>query len=154
MPKLLDEQICRDLRSVINETDIFVKDSVEKEKFDLTCAVMDRIDSSLKYINDHLYTPKDETEFITFIIHCCTIKDAVNFIFKKLNIRKIDDGNFFKNILMGKPFGMSENDASKIPDDKFFEYFRSLVFAHPFETNRAIPNIIKGENSIFSLCIS
>ena len=124
MSELLNENICRDLRNTVNETDIFVKDSVEKEKFDLTCAVMDRIDSSLNYVNNHQANPKNETEFITFIIHCCTIKDAVNYMFKKLIIQKIDNNNFFNEILKVKPFNMSEAKAKDITDDMFFEYFR------------------------------
>lgn len=145
MTELLDEKICRDLRDTINKTDIFVKDSVEKEKFDLTCAVMDRIDSSINYINNNLDNPKNETELINFIVNCCTVRDGVNYLLKKLDIDKKDNNDFFYQVMIDQPFNLTSAQAKKISDDKFFEYFRSLVFAHPFETDRSIPNKISGE---------
>ena len=49
MGYLLNQQLCDELRDVINETDIFVKDKKESEKFLFICALMDRFDTVVKY---------------------------------------------------------------------------------------------------------
>lgn len=53
MGNLLNQQLCDELRDVINETDIFIKDEEESEKFLFICTLMDRFDTVVKYINEH-----------------------------------------------------------------------------------------------------
>lgn len=141
MNELLNSQLCRDLRNVINETDIFIKDEEENKKFNLICTIMDRFDSAIEYINTHLEKPKTETEFIVFMTFCCTIKDGINYIMNVLNLKINNDKEIFKDIYMSEPLKLPEEN--NYDDDKFFEYFRSLVFAHPFLTDRSIPNKVE-----------
>ena len=69
MENLLDVELCTSLGTVINETNIFIKDETESKKFNLICAVMDRFDSVVKYINEHSNMPKTENDFIEFMDH-------------------------------------------------------------------------------------
>lgn len=143
MSKLLNHRLCNELREVINKTDIFIQDEEENKKFLLICALMDRFDTSVKYINEHQKTPKTEEELIIFIVYACIIKDGVEYIKRVLGINKSEDRKIFEEVYRSEPINIGENQD--FDDDRFFEYFRSLVFAHPLSTNRSIPNPVKDE---------
>lgn len=96
MTELLDSQLVYDLRDVINKTDIFVKDPIEKEKFDLICAIMDRFDLSVDFLNKHQSFPKDENEFINFLVHVSIIRDGINAVFKELGLEIKSDNKIFE----------------------------------------------------------
>lgn len=148
MQELLSSQKCKELRKVINETDIFIKDKEESKKFNLICAIMDRFDSAIEYINKHIEKPKTETDLIVFINFCCIIKDGINYIIKVLNMEIKEDNQIFKDIYIQEPINVSKDQD--YTDDAFFEYFRSLVFAHPFLTDRSIPNQIDEKEKQYS----
>lgn len=137
MENLLDVKLCTSLRKVINEINIFAKDENESKKFNLICAVMDRFDSVVKYINENSNMPKTENDFIEFMMFSCTIKDGVNYILKVLNFPIKKDNGIFKRVYQRRPLNVPKDKV--VTDDDFFDYFRSLVFAHPFFTDRAIP---------------
>lgn len=142
MNDLLDGKLVYDLRDVINKTNIFVADVNEKEKFNLICAVMDRFDDSVMYLNSHQTLPPSEEEIIMLFHHFCIIRDGIKVVSNILNIiNKPTD--IFKDYCQDEPFLIDEVDYKG--DDKFFDYLRSLFFAHPFITDRSIPNPIKGE---------
>lgn len=143
MNDLLDQQLCDELRDVINETDIFIKDKGESKKFLLICALMDRFDTVIKYINEHQKKPDSEKELIIFMVYSCIIKDGINYMKKTLKIGKSEDRKIFENIYRKPPINIPEKE--EFNDDKFFSYFRSLLFAHPLYTNKAIPNSLNGE---------
>ncbi len=138
--ELLESKLVYDLRDIINKTDIFVKDELEKEKFNLICAVMDRFNSSVEYINKHLLIPTSDDELILLMVHYCIIKDGIKEVCNCLDV-EIPITNYFKDTCITL-FDIDSNDYES--DDKFFEYFRALIFAHPFSTNRA-KFITKGE---------
>ncbi len=140
MQELLNSQKCKELRAVINETDIFIKDKEESKKFNLICAIMDRFDSAIEYINKHIEKPKTETDLIVFMNFCCIIKDGINYIMKVLKMESKDDNQIFTDVYNNEPINVEKDQD--YTDDAFFEYFRSLVFAHPFLTDRSIPNQI------------
>lgn len=142
MNELLDANLCKKLREVINKTDIFIKDEEENKKFNLVCALMDRFDTTVKYINS-IEKIKSEDEFILFMVHVCIIKDGIKYIKEVLNINCEEDSKIFEEIYRKYPIELPE--IIEYSDDQFFEYFRSLVFAHPFLTNRSIPNRMEGE---------
>lgn len=142
MSEFLDANLVYDLRNVINETNIFTDDPVEKEKFDLICAVMDRFDTSVLYFNENTIKPRSENDIVLFFYHCCIIRDGIKEVLKILGVEK-EDTNIFVNYCEKEPFLMSNDEY--MGDDKFFEYLRSLFFAHPFLTSRSIPKSIKGE---------
>lgn len=74
MGNLLNQQLCDKLRNLINETDIFVKDKKESEKFLFICALMDRFDTVVKYINEHQKRPGSEEELIIFMVFHVLLK--------------------------------------------------------------------------------
>ena len=142
MNDLLDGKLVYDLRDVINKTDIFVSDVNEKEKFELICAVMDRFDDSVLYLNSHQTIPSSAEEIIMLFHHFCIIRDGIKVVSNILNIIN-GPSDIFKDYCLSEPFLIPEEDYKG--DDKFFDYLRSLFFAHPFITDRSIPNPIKGE---------
>ena len=143
MNDLLNQQLCDELRDVINETDIFIKDEDESKKFLFICALMDRFDTAVKYINEHQKKPDSEEELIIFMVYSCIIKDGIDYIKNALKIGKSEDKKIFENIYRKPPINIPEKE--EFNDDKFFSYFRSLLFAHPLYTNKAIPNSLNGE---------
>ena len=143
MNDLLNEQLCEKLRVVINETDIFIKDEDESKKFLFICALLDRFDTAVKYINEHQKRPKSEAGLIIFIVYSCIIKDGIDYIKNVLKIGKSEDKKIFENIYRKPPINIPEKE--EFNDDKFFSYFRSLLFVHPLYTNKAIPNSLNGE---------
>ncbi|AYV69165.1 hypothetical protein C2I06_21235 [Niallia circulans] len=141
MTGFLDVKICEDFRESINKTDIFIYDNEYKEHYNLFCAVMDRMDSSISYLNRNANPPKSEEELLFFIMYTCMVLDAVKQLLKSLDIENVysDKDNavsykFFKDICVAPPLNIPQEDCPT--DDKFFEYIRSLSMAHPFETNR------------------
>lgn len=138
MSEFLNSQLVYDLRNIINRTDIFVKDPIEKGKFNLICAIMDRFDSSVNFLNVNQNYPKSENDFINFLVHVSIIKDGINNVFEVLGLEIKNDNKIFEQYYKRD----LPNINKEINDDRFYEYFRSLAFAHPFVTNRSIPNVI------------
>ncbi len=138
MNEFLNSKLVQDLRDVINKTDIFIKDPIEKEKFNLICAIMDRFDSSINFLNENQTFPKSENEFINFLVHVSIIRDGINKVFEVLGLKIKNDNKIFEQYYKRD----LPNINKEINDDRFYEYFRSLAFAHPFVTNRSIPNVI------------
>lgn len=143
MNSLLNQNVCDELRAAINDTDIFLKDPIEHKNFSFVCAVMDRFDSCVNYINSHSTFPENEFDFITFMSACCCITDGIEQIYSKFNLSLPISDSYFKDICLDNPINVLEADYTG--DDRFFKYFRSLVFAHPFETTWSIPNKKAGE---------
>ena len=138
MNEFLNSKLVQDLRDVINKTDIFIKDPIEKEKFNLICAIMDRFDSSINFLNENQTFPKSENEFINFLVHVSIIRDGINKVFEVLGLKIKNDNKIFEQYYKRD----LPNINKEINDDRFYEYFRSLAFAHTFVTNRSIPNVI------------
>lgn len=141
MDILLDPSICNKFRNTINQSPLFVYDETYKVHYNLFCAVMDRLDTSIKYINNHIEPPKTEEYLLYFLVYANMIIDGVKLVLKDMKIdsdfkdeKKEESYMFFKDICMGYPLNISEEECPT--DDKFFEYIRSVTFAHPFETNR------------------
>lgn len=132
----LDGNICKELRKVVNSSRIFHRDSQEKGNYNLICAVMDRVDSSVEYLNNHSHIPETEDDIMLFMVQACIINDAIKELMKQLQINddSKDDKKYFKNICMSEPLNIDEMNCPT--DIRFFEYVRSLIFAHPFETSR------------------
>ena len=111
----------------------------DKAKFNMICAVMDRIDSASRYLNDHSNYPNNESDYLMFMNYACMIQDAL------INIEHQLDG--FKSSypgaadeFFGTVFDISPLKKYSIirPDDLlFFRYLRSISFAHPFKTDKS-----------------
>jgi len=149
MSQFLNDELCATFRKAISSSPIFNQGEEQKKHYDLICAVMDRLDTCVKYLNNHTTKPTTEEDFIIFVMFGCMMVDAVKKTLKALKIpykyNNADDPanyQYFKDVCMGYPLNISEADCPT--DEKFIEYFRSLVFAHPVETNRA--NFLKKNN--------
>ncbi|MDR0990692.1 MAG: hypothetical protein LBL92_04950 [Propionibacteriaceae bacterium] len=148
---LLDPSLCHEFRDVIYSSPIF-SEGDEKSHYSLIRAVMDRLDSCLSYINKHHNQPSSEEVAIALFVFGSMIVDAVKSLHEEVGISYVyadtniaankSDAKHFEHF--GKTYETTfigkreDNKKSTFPtDDKFFEYMRSLVFAHPHGTNRA-----------------
>ena len=134
MEVFLNPDVYRECRNAFNETPLFMYNEEYKTCFNLFCAVTDRLESCIEYLNGHAETPKTEEDFLSFVMFSCMVLDAVKHVLKQLDIEKIDKIDYFQNICLSKPLNIEKHKCPT--DDKFFEYLRSIMFAHPFETNR------------------
>jgi len=141
MGELLNPSIIDSFRAAINCTPIFTDDEKYKIHYNLCCAVMDRLDSSICYINSHQTAPETEESLLVFMMFSCMVVDAVRQVFSELGIKDKypyesgeDAYRYFRNICRCRPLYIEDKDCPT--DDKFFEYLRSIAFAHPFETSR------------------
>lgn len=134
MEVFLNPDAYREFRNAFNETPLFMYNEEYKTCFNLFCAVTDRLESCIEYLNGHAETPKTEEDFLSFVMFSCMVLDAVKHVLKQLDIEKIDKIDYFQNICLSKPLNIEKHKCPT--DDKFFEYLRSIMFAHPFETNR------------------
>lgn len=138
----LDKSLARDFREAINASPIFHKHPTYKAHFNLACAVMDRLETCVFYLNEHQDYPHTEEEFLQFIMFACMLMDAVKQILLDLGIDKkkqpVFDGadNYanFKSVCKNAPLQLTDEQCPT--DDEFWEYFRSITFAHPFGTDR------------------
>lgn len=136
--KFFDVTFVDDFREIMNNH-YFQKSEVYTLKFNLCCAVADRLNTCVAYLNKHLKHPKTEEEFLSYMMFASMTRDAVDAILKEFDIcpkyQNEEDYQFFKDAYLTSKVC---NPDKEIPtDDKFFEYFRSLSFAHPVETDRA-----------------
>lgn len=151
MEILLDNNLNNKLRETVNSDNLFWRDPEQKENWNLICAVMDRLDMSIDYINNHSDYSNDENDIILFFVHSSIIKDAIYQVSNALKIdcsnkenifyKYVKDYNIFQSVEEYENYRNSKNSA----DDQFYEYLRSLVFAHPAETSRSIPNRVQNE---------
>lgn len=127
-----------DFREIMN-TPYFQKSKEFSLKFNLCCAVADRLGTCIAYLNKHLKHPKTEEDFLSFLMFACMMRDAVEAILEEFGVLPNCQGEeqfqFFKDVYVNSKIYNPEKDFPT--DDKFFDYFRSLTFAHPVETNRA-----------------
>lgn len=133
----LDEKIANDFRSTINSSQIFRKSEKLKEKFNLICVVMDRISSAVGYLNDHSDFPATEEDFVCFLVYACMVKDAVSKLYENVYHIKPEYIHKKKYFIDVRQYGkIVFTDETQPTDDVFFEYLRSMAFAHPFETTK------------------
>lgn len=155
--KYLDENIIRRFREEINNSPIFFSAPELKGKWNLICVVMDRLDSCVKHLNTFSDYPQSEEIFINFLTFACMIKDAVAKLFSVIGIdypysKGAGSRKFFEHIYEKNnyPEGNSFYETRLNPptDDKFFEYFRALAFAHPYATDRHVKSGLMQEGEI------
>ena len=139
---MLNNDLIFKLRDVINQTEIFIQDEVESKKFNLICSVMDQFDNSVDYFNHRVKELNSSDAIILFLVHCCIIKDGINYVMKIMG-KDVSQTDFFLKYAIADPINLDSNKYNG--DDVFFEYIRSLFFAHPFLTSSSIPNSLKKE---------
>lgn len=86
----LNPDICKNLREAVNSTPIFSHDKKYMAKYNLICAIMNRIDSCVNKLNTYSDYPDSEEDFIVFLTFGCMIVDAWKIISKELGIESIN----------------------------------------------------------------
>ena len=164
MNEFLNSKLVQDLRDVINKTDIFIKDPIEKEKFNLICAIMDRFDSSINFLNENQTFPKSENEFINFLVHVSIIRDGINKVFEVLGLKIKNDNKIFEqyykrdlpninkeinelNTPSVKPISIISL-MSPSPSDSFLNIFVVIIFSKYININIKAPDSIWLKNEL------
>ena len=138
----IDSYVANILRETINsekdmylnrESDIKINRKTKKYRsWDLTCAIMDRLDDTVEYLNSlQLNTgeyKKSAVDFFNFINQATVIIDCVDTLAELFNI-SLEDENQNTDI-----FNMSGLNK-KGTDKKYFEYIRSICSVHPVDTS-------------------
>ena len=145
--EMLDSNLCSRLREVVNKTDIFYKDKIQSQKFDFICAFMDRFDFAVNYLNEHTVKPKTEIELMTYLMQASIVRDGIKLCYELLGLEEEISNSYFKE------YCVRDIECEPANDDKYFEYFRSLSFAHPLDTTRSIPNRLTQEKQFSPYCL-
>lgn len=145
--EMLDSNLCSKLREVVNKTDIFYKDKIQSQKFDFICAFMDRFDFAVNYLNEHTVKPKTEIELMTYLMQASIVRDGIKLCYELLGLEEEISNSYFKE------YCVRDIECEPANDDKYFEYFRSLSFAHPLDTTRSIPNRLTQEKQFSPYCL-
>ena len=153
MEMLLDSSLCDSMYDTLNSTNVFSYDEELKAKHSQVCAVLDRLRHATAWINTHQETPKGmdaPTGLMTFMMFASVVKDSIERLREEFGLSATifdkghpDSRKFFKNVCMGEPLSIPEEGCPT--DDAFFQYFRSLVFAHPGMVTRSQGILLEGE---------
>lgn len=135
MTEFLHPELNKRFRKVINSSPIFQEGEL-RGNFNLLCAAMDRIDTCVAYLNKHSNFPRTEEDFIIFLMFAAMLRDAVlDVLVGVLPKFERNSGElyFFKDTYLNSAV---YNPDKPVPsDDRFFEYVRTLAFAHPTDTS-------------------
>lgn len=105
----------------------------EFRAWDKICAIMDRLDDTVDYLNNlELNTGKYKNsafDFYDFINNASVVVDCIK---ELANIFDVDDNFLKKSTNIFNKLGKD----GKGTDEKYFEYLRSLCSVHPVETSR------------------
>lgn len=97
--QFLNHALLVEFRETINSSQIFEKSDRLKEKYNLICVVMDRLESAVNYLNNHSDLPRTEEDFVCFLVYACMVRDAVLKLYENIFQRKPDfigEKKFFK----------------------------------------------------------
>ena len=73
----LEVNLCAKLRDLVNSTDMFWKDDIEKRYYNHLCAMMDRIDESMGHIVAHNNIPKTNDELMKLKKYLISIREVI-----------------------------------------------------------------------------
>lgn len=142
----IDTQVLRELRRKINDEQSISYNKeyyhiVDRKKgkhkvfraWDKICAVMDRLDDTVDYLNElKLNTGKyrrSAFDFYDFMNNASVVIDCIK---ELVEIFEVDDSDIK---ISNKIFNQYRSD-NKGTDERYFEYLRSLCSVHPIETSR------------------
>lgn len=142
----INTQVLRELRRKINEEQCISYNKkyyhiVDRKKgkckvfraWDKICAVMDRLDDTVDYLNDlKLNTGKytrSAFDFYDFMNNASVVIDCIK---ELVEIFEVDDSDIKISNNIFNQYG-SDNKGT---DERYFEYLRSLCSVHPIETSR------------------
>ena len=102
--------------------------------YNLICASVNRIKTCAYYINEHMEYPKTEEDFICLFTFIGMLYDCILRLTKEFGVEIKFDNSIFVELYGNQDLNILEED--NIKDNHIFEYLRSLIFAHPTDTNR------------------
>ncbi|KAA0786802.1 hypothetical protein [Bacillus sp. BB56-3] len=131
----LDPTILEILRDKVNEQQniTIIKKDGEHQAWDKICAIMDRLDDTVDYLNGlKLNTGKysrSAFDFYDFLNNASVVVDCIKQLAKLFDVpdEKIKTSSNIFNQLGRDELGT---------DERYFEYIRSLCSVHPVETSR------------------
>lgn len=130
--KLLRDKVNDDQYITFNKRFYFKKDIVHRA-WDKICAIMDRLDDTVDYLNGlKLNTGKytrSAFDFFDFMNNASVVIECVK------ELAKIFDVPYEKIMRSTDIFNQIGKDG-KGTDDRYFAYLRSLCSVHPVETSR------------------
>ena len=133
-----DQELIKMFRDRINSTYIFYEFEEYKTKWNLICAVMDRVDHVLKILNNKSLTNTGDLPHDTIIalVYIDILVKSIKELYKNLGIDyKLNDEYIIFN----------KRGLGTGTDDKFFNYIRTLAFAHPVSATKHRSYIQTGE---------
>ena len=138
MEPLLDSSLCDSMYNTLNHTTVFSYDEELKTKHSQVCAVLDRLRHATAWINTHQQTPQGQyapTGLMTFMMFASLVKDSIENLRKAFGVSSVlfdagrpESHQFFSDVCAREPLNIPYDSCPT--DDGFFQYFRSLVFAH------------------------
>lgn len=144
--KPFNSSIKEELSDLLQRTKAFRVDEQLSRQFSLACVVQDRLLDAIRYLDSHLDPPRNNEELYLFMVYADNVFSAIKEFFKIPIIQnnvpyKFDhrgeDANQTTFFLDAFRKAFPKATSSEWPsDDDFFRYFRSLSFAHPYETSR------------------
>ena len=135
----LDSGLNSHLRELVNNELICHFDPIFKKAHNALCIMMDRVDDSAFWLNQHSDFPQDASDFLLFLVHGDIIVKTIEKVIGKLNINNPYGSSgsnaarqFFSGCYERLPFHIAPDNT---PDDNLtWSYLRALAFAHTEET--------------------
>lgn len=150
---LLDETVCDEMYQALNETNVFHYDEQLRKSHLQVCAMLDRLRHATAWINSHQETPRGDTApivLMVFMMFASLVKDSIERLLKSFGLSATifdkghpDSRRFFAKICQEPPLSIPAADCPT--DDDFFQYFRSLVFAHSAMVTKSQGILVPGE---------
>lgn len=81
---LLNPSFCQSFREVINSSPIFCGEPKYMSQYNLSCAVMDRLDTCIEKLNAYGDYPESKEDFLVFMMFASMVTDAVKEILSQL----------------------------------------------------------------------
>ena len=128
----LDISLIKDFREAINSSPFFMETRKQENRYSIICAAMDRIEKAVQVLNSTQAAPDKEEGLILYLVFACMIKDGIKCLHKCFGRDTLscdEDKEFFIDVRDYNGNIFSEKQFAT--DDTFFEYYRSLAFAHP-----------------------
>ena len=133
----LNKELIHNFREVINSSNVFCDVPEYNHIWNLMCVLLDRLDSSVNYLNSHSDQPQTEEELVFFMVYASMLRDGIYKFYENIYHKKprtIETKRWFCDAhTYSLPIFTEENCPT---DDAFFEYFRALSFAHPYEVDK------------------
>ena len=143
LARTFDPSVKAELSRLLQHTKAFRLNSQMRARFNLACVVQDRILDAMSYLDKHREAPSTDSQFYLMMVYADNLFSAVHEVFKAFDEVQYPYGEGCAREIKSKFFfsafhkALPEIPEDEVPsDDQFFRYFRSLTFAHPYETSR------------------